>query len=228
MSEPGVPSPGHRRYAGVIFDVDGTLVDTNYVHALCWWQAFSQYGHVVPMARLHRAVGMGADLLVEHVLDRQDREASDIITAHSALFATWWELVQPLPGAESLLRWCWKRQLTTVIASSAKSRELDAMLDTLARPDVDVIVSGDDVEQAKPHPDLLSTALERAGLRAEDAVLVGDSVWDVEAAAQAGLDCIGLTCGGTSAEELTSAGAVQTFDDPSRLLDHWRGVEAEG
>lgn len=225
MSEPGVPSPGRRRYAGVLFDVDGTLVDTTYVHALCWWQAFSQYGHVVPMARLHRAVGMGAGPLVEHVLDRQDREAADIITAHGALFATWWELVQPLPGAESLLRWCWKRQLTTVIASSARSRELDAMLDTLARPDVDVVVSGDDVEQAKPHPDLLSTALERAGLRPEDAVLVGDSIWDVEAAALTGLDCIGLTCGGTSADELTSAGAVQTFDDPSRLLDHWRGVD---
>jgi beta-phosphoglucomutase-like phosphatase (HAD superfamily) len=167
----------------VLFDEDGTLVDTNYVHALCWWQAFSQYGYVVPMARLHRAVGMGADLLVEHVLDRQDRDASDIITA---------------------------------------------MLDTLARPDVDVVVSGDDVKEAKPHPDLLSTALERAGLRPQDAVLVGDSVWDVEAAARAGLECIGLTCGGTSADELTAAGAVQTFDDPSRLLDHWRGVEADG
>jgi HAD superfamily hydrolase (TIGR01509 family) len=218
------PSERALPYAGVVFDVDGTLVDTNYLHALCWWQAFSQFGHVVPMAQLHRAIGMGADRLVPHVLGREHppKETADVTAAHGILFATWWELVQPLPGAESLLRWCWKQQLTTLVASSSRSRELEAMLDVLGRPDLDVMVSGDDVDEAKPNPDLLSVALERADLQPQDAVLVGDSVWDVQAATAAGLPCIGLTCGGTSADELGAAGAIETYADPEGLLDHWR------
>lgn len=99
------------------------------------------------------------------------------------------------------------------------------MLDVLGRPDMDVIVSGDDVDETKPSPDIVSTALERAGLRPSDAVLVGDSVWDVKAAANAGIACIGLTCGGTAAEELADAGAMATFDSPARLLEHWRSDE---
>jgi beta-phosphoglucomutase-like phosphatase (HAD superfamily) len=174
---------------------------------------------------------MGAERLVPHVLGREDppKETGDLAGAHGILFATWWDLVQPLPGAESLLRWCWGQQLTTVVASSSHSRELDAMLDVLGRPDLDVIVSGDDVDEAKPSPDLLTVALERADLEPGDAVLVGDSVWDVRAAAAAGLPCIGLTCGGTSAAELLAAGAVATFADPEGLLDHWRaGGERAG
>ena len=211
-------------YAGVVFDVDGTLVDTTFIHALCWWQAFSQFGHVVPMARIHRAIGMGAQRLVPHVLGHEHppKETADLAGAQGVLFATWWELVQPLPGAESLLRWCWTQQLTTAVASSAHSRELDAMLDVLGRPDLDVIVSGDDVDEAKPSPDLLTAALERADLEPQDAVLVGDSVWDVLAATAAGLPCIGLTCGGTSAAELLASGAIETFADPEALGDHRR------
>ena len=209
--------------AGVVFDVDGTLVDTNYVHALCWWQAFSQFGHTVPMARIHRAVGMGGERLVSHLLgNEQEKVAGEIAKAHDVLFATWHDVVQPLPGARGLLSWCWEHRLTTVLASSAKRRDVDAMLDVLGWPDVDVVVSGEDADETKPDPDLVETALTRSGLSGEESVFVGDAVWDVEAARRAGMPCIGLTCGGTSATELREAGAVQTFEDTHALLEHWR------
>jgi beta-phosphoglucomutase-like phosphatase (HAD superfamily) len=222
----GGPGP----YAGLIFDVDGTLVDTNFLHALCWWQALSQFGHTVPMARLHRAVGMGSERLVDHVMDRPltDGQRAEVVAAHGTLFATWWDLVRPLPGAEALLRWCWDRQMTTVVASSSRGRDLEAMLDVLGRPDVDVVLSGDDVSRGHPDPDLLTTALLRADLSADNTALVGDSVWDVEAATEAGLPCLGLTCGGTSAQELRAAGALEVFSDPGELLERWRAAEPAG
>ncbi len=209
--------------SGVLFDLDGTLVDTTYVHAVCWWQAFAQYGHVVPMATLHRAVGMGADSLVGRVLGPGHDPCRDaeIAAAHAALFGSWFELVPPTPGALALLQWCRDQRLTVVLASSAAERELEAMLDVLERPYFDVVTMAGDAGRSKPAPDLLGVALERSGLEPREAAFVGDSVWDMEAAVAAGIPGVGLTCGGTSAAELRDAGACCVLPDPRRLMEAW-------
>jgi len=211
------------RLSGVLFDLDGTLVDTTYVHTVCWWHAFTQFGHVVPMARLHRAVGMGADVLVDHVLGpgRDRGRDMEIVAAHTTLFATWFELVPPTPGALELLQWCRDQRLVVALVSSANERELEAMLDVLDHPDFDVVTTSQDAGRSKPAPDLVAVALERSGLEPQQAVFVGDSVWDMQAARGVGLRAVGLTSGGTSAAELRGAGASWVFNDPGHLTEFW-------
>jgi HAD superfamily hydrolase (TIGR01509 family) len=208
---------------GVLFDVDGTLVDTNYLHTVAWWEALRQGGYTVPMARIHRAIGMGSDKLLDHLLDpARDREQDDTLrAAHLTLYTTYWERLRPLPGAADLLRACAVRGLRVVLASSASKKELGVLRRTL---DADEIIhtatSKDDVEASKPDPDIIAVALREAGLSADRALMVGDSVWDVIAAERAGITCVGVTCGGTSAAELREAGAVETYDDPAALCEN--------
>ncbi|HEY0696647.1 MAG TPA: HAD family hydrolase, partial [Micromonospora sp.] len=199
----------------------GTLVDTTYLHTVSWWQAFRQVGRDVPMATIHRAVGMGSDRILDHLLgpDR-DRAADPALRAgHDSLFAQYWARLRPLPGAVDLLRACAGRGLRVVLATSASRPELAAR--RAARDAADAIAevtSSADAEQSKPAPDILVAALARSGLQSGRVVFVGDSVWDVIAAARLGIGCVGLTCGGTSRAELTEAGAVAVFDDPADLL----------
>ena len=204
--------------AGILFDVDGTLVDSTYLHTVAWWQALRRYGHEVPTAEIHRAVGMGSDTLLEHFLgdDADDR----IADAHNEFYRPWLEQVRPLPGTADLLRACARRGLAVVLASSAGEQELGTLRQILGADDViTAATSSADAERSKPAPDILEAALAKAGLRAERCLFVGDSVWDVDAATKLGLPCIGLTSGGTSAAELTGRGAVATYDDPAALLD---------
>src|SRR5919204_1642444 len=208
--------------AGVLFDVDGTLVDTSYLHTVTWWQACHEYGHDVPMARVHQAIGMGSDKLIDHLLgpDRDREHDEELKTAHLTLYATYWERLRPLPGAADLLRAVAGRGLTVVLASSASKRELEVLRKAIDADDaIDVATSASDAGASKPDPDILGVALERSGLSPDRALLVGDAVWDVDAAASAGLPCIGLTCGGICAAELRAAGAVETYDDPAALRD---------
>jgi HAD superfamily hydrolase (TIGR01509 family) len=209
------------RAGGVVFDMDGTLVDSTYVHAICWWEAVQQFGHSRPMAVLHHAVGMGADHLLDHVLGAaRDRDHDAAITAaHDALFATWHERLHPLPAARTLLNWCRDDGLTVALASSGGERDLWAMMDVLDYPDFDVVVTGDEVERTKPSADLLESVLDRAGLEADDTLVVGDSVWDMQAAVRVGAHGIGVATGGTSAPELLEAGAELTFQDLAALLE---------
>ena len=209
------------RANGIVFDLDGTLVDSTYVHTLCWWEALQQFGHSRSMAAVHHTVGMGADHLLHHLLgEGRDRsQDSDITSAHDILFGTWHERLHPLPAARALLNWCRDAGLTVGLASSGGGRDLWAMMDVLDHPDFDVIVTGDDVTSTKRAPDLLTTALERAGLDAEDVLVVGDAVWDMEAASRVGAVAIGVATGGTSAPELEAAGAELTFPDLAALLD---------
>jgi HAD superfamily hydrolase (TIGR01509 family) len=210
--------------AGVLFDVDGTLVDTTYLHAVTWWEALRQADHTVPMATIHHAIGMGSDKILDALLgEERDRDGdAELVAAHLALYSVYWERLRPLPAAAELLRACAGKGLRVVLASSANDRELRALLRALADDDViDVATSASDAERSKPDPDILSIALGRAGLGADEVVLVGDSVWDVRAAARIDVPCIGVTCGGTSAEELIRAGAVAVFTDPADLLAHW-------
>jgi HAD superfamily hydrolase (TIGR01509 family) len=205
--------------SGVLFDVDGTLVDTSYLHTVTWWQALHEYGFEVPMAVIHRAIGMGSDKLIGHVLGEDaDRDDKRLASAHLDLYAAYWERLRPQPGAADLLRAVARRGLRVVLASSASARELDVLRRVLDADDVvDAATSADDADASKPEPDILAVALERARLSPDRVVLVGDAVWDVYAAQRAGIACVGLTCGGVSAAELREAGAVETYPDPAAL-----------
>ncbi|MFD4158342.1 HAD family hydrolase [Streptomyces hydrogenans] len=217
------PHPAPRTRGAALFDVDGTLVDTTYLHTLTWWMALRQHGHTVPMVRIHRAVGMGSDRLLDAVLgaDRRAEEDEAIAGAHGTLYATWFDTLTPFEGAAELLRATAARGWRIVLASSASDEEVAAVRARLGADDViDAATSGADVTATKPAPDLVRAALDKAGAAPEDAVLVGDTVWDVEAAGRAGVPCVGLLTGGTTRRELQDAGAVLVHDDPRSLLRH--------
>jgi HAD superfamily hydrolase (TIGR01509 family) len=206
----------------VLFDVDGTLVDSNYLHAVCWWDALIQAGHDVPMARIHRAIGMGSGQLLDALLPAdRDRDADEAMrAAHGALYATYWSRQRALSGAPELLRACKEQGLKVVLASSADSRELAALRAALNADDaIDDATSSGDVERSKPAPDLVQVALEKARVGPQEAVFVGDTVWDVQACAKAGVPCIGLLSGGISREELQGAGAAEVYLGPADLLE---------
>ena len=204
-----------------LFDVDGTLVDTNYLHAVTWWEAFAQAGHVVPMAEIHRAIGMGSGLMLDKLLpqDRDTGDDADIRAAHSALYATYRSRLRPLPGAADLLRACKRQGLAVVLASSADEPEFNMLRAVLDAEDaIDAATFSGDVEASKPAPDLVQVALDKAGVPAGQAVFTGNTVWDVQACQRAGVPCIGLLSGGLSRDELTSAGAAEVYPGPGDLL----------
>ena len=204
-----------------LFDVDGTLVDTNYLHSVTWWEAFRQAGRQMPMAKIHRAIGMGSGQLLDKLLpaDRDKEADGDIRTAHTALYAQYWSRLQPLPGAADLLRACKRSGLAVVLASSADEAEFNVLRAALDAEDaIDEATFAGDVESSKPAPDLVQVALDKAGAPADEAVFTGDTVWDVEACQKAGVRCIGLLSGGVSRDELTSAGAAEVYRDPADLL----------
>ncbi|MFE9201735.1 HAD family hydrolase [Micromonospora sp. NPDC007230] len=214
-----MPSDNRR---GVLFDVDGTLVDTTYLHTVSWWEALRQAGHRVPMATIHRSIGMGSDKLLDHLLGpERDRDADrKLRDGHDVIYAEYWERLTPLPRAVDLLRACAARGLRVVLATSAAEPEVAALRAALDADDViDTVTSSADARESKPAPDILVAALDQSGLAAERVVFVGDSVWDVVAAGHLGIPCIGLTCGGTSRAELAAAGAVAVYDDPAALLE---------
>jgi len=210
-----------RSVRAALFDVDGTLVDTNYLHAVTWWEAFAQAGHVVPMAEIHRAIGMGSGLMLDKLLpqDRDKGDDADIRAAHSALYATYRSRLRPLPGAADLLRVCKRQGLAVVLASSADEPEFNMLRAVLDAEDaIDAATFSGDVEASKPAPDLVQVALDKAGVPAGEAVFTGDTVWDVQACQKAGVPCIGLLSGGISRDELTSAGAAEIYPGPGDLL----------
>jgi HAD superfamily hydrolase (TIGR01509 family) len=209
------------RISAVLFDVDGTLVDTNYLHAVTWWEAFRQYGHHVPMVSIHRAIGMGSDKLIDHLLpSNRDRALDDELrSAHAALYAPYWPRLRAFDGAADLLRACANRGLRVVLASSAAEREMGALRAALDAEDVvTAVTSAGDAQESKPAPEILQIALDRGKVAPDAAVFVGDTVWDVEACKKAGLACIALRTGGIGDEELREAGAVEIYDGPAELL----------
>lgn len=208
---------------GVLFDVDGTLVDTTFIHAVCWAEAFRQHGHHAAAADLHHAIGMSGSKLLGHVLgeDRDTEQDAALADAHLTLYKQWWGRLTPLPGAADLLRRCHERGLTVVLASSASEEELAALRSAIGADDaVDVATSSSQAESGKPEPDIVVAALERAGLAAGDAVFVGDAVWDGYATQAAGVEFVAVTCGGTPAGDLRDAGAVEVWKDPAELLEN--------
>lgn len=221
MSEATTPPGGPRR--GVLFDVDGTLIDSSYIHTLAWWGAFRQYGHDVPMAAIHQLVGMGGGRLVDNLLpsDRDRDEDEDIMASHGALYASHWPSLRALDGAKDLLGQCHAGGLAVALASSARERDLQVMRSVLdADAFLDAATSANDAEESKPAPDILEAALEAVGVEAGNAVYVGDAVWDMKAAAALGIPAIGVTCGGIQAGQLREAGAVEVYEGPRDLLQN--------
>jgi HAD superfamily hydrolase (TIGR01509 family) len=199
-------------------DVDGTLVDTNYQHALAWYRAFRQHGLVLPIWKLHRAIGMGGDQLVPHMVGEEKAAeiGDDVRAAEGPLFKAMIEECEPLEGAHELIADLRERGKTVILASSAKGDDIEHYLDLLdARELANDWTMSDDVEQTKPEPDLVKAAMEKAGT--EDAVMVGDTTWDVEAAKRAGIETIAVMTGGFSADELREAGAAQVFESIEEL-----------
>jgi len=196
-----------------ILDIDGTLVDTNYQHAMSWYMAFRQHDVVLPVWRIHRHIGMGGDQLVAAVAGEEvDRRCGDDIrAAEGPLYLATIQTTSVLEGARELIEDLKGEGRQVVLASSAKEQEVDHYLDLLdARDLVDGWTTSADVERTKPEPDLVRAALDKLGT--DDAVMVGDTPWDVQAAERAGVPTIAVLTGGFAEEELRSAGAVAVFE----------------
>ena len=204
-----------RQRPGVLFDVDGTLVDTNYLHTLAWARAFEDAGEWAPMNAIHRLIGMGGDQLVEALLGHPSPAASE---ARSTRYRELIDEARVFPGAADLLRRAHDEGLVVVIASSAPRDELDLMLDLVGAADaIHASTSADDVDASKPAPDVFRAALAAGDIDPRRGVVVGDSTWDVQAARAASLACIGVETGGFSSHELREEGALYVYRDAAEL-----------
>jgi HAD superfamily hydrolase (TIGR01549 family) len=203
-----------------VLDVDGTLVDTNYHHAIAWYRAFREHGLTLPVWRIHRHVGMGGDQLVAAVAGKrvEDRQGDSIRAAETALYADLIGEVQPFADARRLLELLGDRGHRLVLASSGKPDEVDHYLDLLgARDLVEAWTTSGDVKRTKPDPDLVVAATEKVG--GDEAVMVGDSTFDCEAAARADVPTVAILTGGFSEQELRQAGATAVFESLSELCE---------
>jgi HAD superfamily hydrolase (TIGR01509 family) len=203
-----------------ILDIDGTLVDTNYHHAVAWYRAFRRHGVVLPVWRIHRHIGRGGDQLVEALAGRkvEVEKGDDIRSAEGSLYMALIEEVEPMHGARDLIVRLKERGNTVVLASSAKEDEVERYLDLLdARELADGWTTSADVDATKPQPDLVNAAQAKAGT--DDAVLVGDTVWDCKAAERAGVQTISVLSGGFAESELREAGAALVFESVDELLE---------
>jgi len=202
-----------------ILDVDGTLVDTNYHHALAWHRALHAHGHPVQMWKVHRHIGMGGDQILDALIGEEAAaEQGDAIReAEGEAYGELIGEVEPMAGARELIERLRDEGATVILASSAKEEEVDHYLDLLdARELVDDWTTSADVESTKPEPDLVLAALEKAG-GDDPAVMVGDSVWDVKAAKAAGVETLAVLTGGFSESELREAGAIQVVESIEKL-----------
>ena len=206
----------------VLFDIDGTLVDSNYHHVYAWCRAFAEAGIPVDAWRIHRSIGMDGGTLLDTLADGADDDAKELANdLQSRYYKEAASLLRPLPGARELLEAVEKLGVQVVLATSAPDDELAILRDVL---DCDRLVSAmtssEDVDTAKPQPDIIRVALDRAGVEPAHAVFVGDAVWDVEACKRAGVVAVSVLSGGVSKCELLKAGAHQVFEDAIDLCQH--------
>jgi HAD superfamily hydrolase (TIGR01509 family) len=200
----------------VLYDVDGTLVDSSYLHVVAWWEAFRSQGHDISMTDIHRCIGMGSDSLVESLLDQPN---DDAIEAHTDYYAPRLRQLRTFPDATKLLRRTHDEGLVVILATSASDKEAAHLRTALDADDViDHMTTSEDAENAKPAADILLSAMKSADVKAENCIFVGDSVWDIKACARIDMPCIALLSGGISESELTAAGAVAVYRDPAHLL----------
>lgn len=206
----------------MLFDIDGTLVDSNYLHVQAWYRAFSDADVEVEAWRIHRSIGMdGSTLLKTLAGDADEDTRSRLKDLHSRYYKETIPLLRRLPGARELLEAVDGLGLQIVLATSAPEDELAILREVLASDKlVSAVTSSNDVDTAKPQPDIVDVALERAGVDADHAVFIGDTVWDVEACNRAGVPTIAVLSGGVSRGELEKAGAQAVFEDTKELCEH--------
>jgi HAD superfamily hydrolase (TIGR01509 family) len=204
----------------VVLDVDGTLMDTNYLHVEAWARSFEEVGHRVPRVLLHRQIGKGSGLLIQEFIEDEET-AEKIDELHSEFYAELQEYGHPLPGAKELISTLSERGYDVWFVTSAKDEELEHhMAELEAEGGISGVVNSSAVDNPKPAPDIFELALERAGASPDETVAVGDAVWDVEAADAAGIRTVAVLTGGAfSEEELREAGAVAVYQDCAALLD---------
>src|SRR5216117_2893017 len=208
-----------------LFDLDGTLVDSVYQHVLAWREALEAAGIELAVWRIHRRIGMSGGLFLDALLREVGRrmtpdEEARVLRVHAESYARQVSQVRPLPGARELLAYLTKVQVPWAIATSGRMESAKPNLDLLGIPAGVPIVTRDQVEHAKPDPDLFLAAAERLGVPIDESVVVGDSVWDLLAARRARALGVGLLSGGYGEEELERAGAYRVYQDPADLLDH--------
>ncbi len=202
---------------GVLLDLDGTLVDTNYLHALAWWRAFRRFDRTFPMQRIHHLIGMGGDKLVPELVGHELDGASD---AWSEEFHRLFDDVTLLPGARDLVQRLHDAGRTVVLASSSPAEVLDRFRELL---DVDAWIDGattsDDADESKPDAEIFEVAMARYHLDRSSTIAIGDAIWDAMAAAKAGIGFIGVTTGGAHPDELRSEGAIEVYDDAATVAE---------
>lgn len=210
------------RASAVLFDVDGTLVDSNYLHIHAWQRAFAEVGIDVETWRVHRSIGMDGSTLVRSLSDdAPDETQKRLKDLHSQFYAEMAPLLRPFPGARTLLQRVADLGLKVVLATSAPENELALLRKVLDCDDlVAAVTSADDVDTAKPKPDIIEVALQRAEVSADRAVFVGDAIWDAEACARAHVTSIGVLSGGVSQGELENAGVLMVFENTEDLVKH--------
>jgi HAD superfamily hydrolase (TIGR01509 family) len=204
----------------VVLDVDGTLMDTNYLHTEAWARAFEKAGHRVPRVKLHREVGKGAELLIREFVDDEET-VEEIQNLHSEFYEGFQKFGHPLPGAKELISSLKERGYEVWFVTSAKDEELEHHMQELeAEGNIDGVVNSSAVENSKPAPDIFEETLRRADATADETVAVGDAVWDVQAARDAGIRTVAVLSGGAFHEEdLAEAGAVAVYEDCAALLE---------
>jgi len=210
----------------VILDIDGTLVDTNYHHAIAWHRALRAHGQAVQMWKVHRHIGMGGDQIVAALIgeERAAEQGDEIRAAEAEAYEGLIEEVEAMKGAHELLRDLREKGFSTILASSAKEAEVEHYLDLLdARDLVDAWTTSADVEKTKPAADLVQVALEKAEGEGP-ALMIGDSVWDVKAASAAGVATLAVLTGGFSEEELREAGAVEVVREIDQIRERLGGL----
>jgi HAD superfamily hydrolase (TIGR01509 family) len=211
---------------GVLFDIDGTLVDTNYLHVVAWADAFARHGHDVTMSTIHGLIGQGSDRLVTSALGDHNEE---IVNAHTDFYAARLHSLNAFDGARELLIRCHKEGLRVVLATSASRHDADHLRAALDADDaIDHVTTSDDVQSSKPAPDIVEAAVDAAGLAASECVFVGDTVWDVEAAGRAGMPCVCVLSGGIAAADLRDAGAIALYPSVRELLQDFETSPLRG
>jgi HAD superfamily hydrolase (TIGR01509 family) len=200
----------------VLLDVDGTLVDTSWFHVVAWWRVFQEAKEQVTMARIHPLIGMGASDLIEKAIGRRD---DDLKERHADEFDRFLDEIRAFPKAGDLLRELDKRGFQVALCTSAQKAHREPMVQAIDADDaITEIVDGDDVERAKPEPDVFAAALERLDADPRRTVVIGDTPWDIEAAKRIDVPTVAVLTGGWRREDLERAGAIAVYEDPAELL----------
>jgi HAD superfamily hydrolase (TIGR01509 family) len=204
----------------VVLDIDGTLMDTNYLHIEAWARAFEEVGHRVPRSELHKQIGKGSSLLIQEFVDDEEK-IEKIEELHTEYYGGLQEHGHPLPGAKELISSLLERGYEVWFVTSAKDEELEHHMEELeAEGKITGVVNSSAVENSKPAPDIFELTLERAGASPDETVAVGDAIWDIESASAAGIRTVAVLTGGAfSRQELEEVGAVEVYENCAALLE---------